>query len=542
MISITNEMLTRIANCRGTAWATWEPRPDTPAEYDQQTAFIKAKDLVSFALGGNSSGKTSAGCRKLVEFVLTTPPPRRDTPFWIVGESYQQVCGTCWAEKLDGVGFMPEWEVDRDRIVWLKPTINWPLMVPLKPWPNGNNWCLEFKSYEQGREAMHARSLGGFWLSEQFPWVIFLEILRGCRDAMHRGGQFCEFTPIAPDLCVAIEKIMDNPPPGWGFYRLNTALNKANLAPEWFDSFFGAVPTEMKATRMTGALAQFQGAIYPSFNVHTHTEPLARLRIPNGCQHWRGFDWGFSEQHPFSATWGYMDGTGDIKIYAEYFCPETKTIRHHAMQVLAISLAFGWPVPDEILLPSRENGTFAAEVLELADKMNPGRIGRQTDEKGLPKFRPGEYGQSYGDSSRPDCIAQFNQVGIGTTGGTHEVLKGIEEVQSVLEIDPSTGKPHLIISDGCPHHIEAYRKYRWKTREDDGVKPHEPFKLGPFKKGDDPCDSSRYGIFGVRKSRGLTLGTTQARRDQPEIMAGQFHRLNGKSAAQRMMPSMRRRT
>ena len=152
---------------------------------------------------------------------MNTPPPRPDTPFWVISEQYYQACSVCWKEKLCDQQFLPPCNVDWDRIQWFKPNLGWPFIVPLIKNEFGNNWMLEFKSFGQGRAAMQARSIGGFWFSEQFPWELFVETLRGCREYMFRGGQFAEFTPIDPELCVAIEKQLDNPPRGWKFYRLN---------------------------------------------------------------------------------------------------------------------------------------------------------------------------------------------------------------------------------------------------------------------------------------------------------------------------------
>jgi len=165
------------------------------------------------------------------EVPVEPTPPRPDTPFWIISEQYYQSCSVCWKEKLCDQQFLPPVNVDWDRIVWYKPDLGWPFYVPLKKDALGNNWMLEFKSFGQGRAAMQARSIGGFWFSEQFPWDLFIETLRGCRDYMFRGGQFAEFTPIDPELCVAIEKQLDNPPAGWTFYRLNVDENRKNLAP-----------------------------------------------------------------------------------------------------------------------------------------------------------------------------------------------------------------------------------------------------------------------------------------------------------------------
>ena len=526
--------LRRLYAARDEAWQAWIPRPDCPAEFDQQTAFVYARDLVSFLLGGNGSGKTACAAKKCVNFLLNTPPPRRNTPFWILAEDYTQVCEVCWAEKLNGEKFLPDAVVDWANVGWYKPRQNWPLSVPLKPHRNGHNWRLEFRSYAQGWKSMQARSIGGFWFSEQVDWTVYLEVLRGCREYMYRGGQFLEFTPLQPELCVQLERLMDARPEGYGFYRTNTQKN-ANVSEDWKRTFFGAVPKSMLATRQTGALASFQGVIFGGFNVHTHTEAKT-ARIPAGVTHYRGIDWGFSQQHPFACVWGYRDGLGDIRVYAEYWSPETITARMHAKNILAISLAFGWPVPEEVFQPTRENLQFAHDVLGLADQMNPKRLGRQIDPKTRrPRYRPGEYGQTYADSSRPDCIAQCNQVGIYSSGGTHEVLRGIEEVQGLLEINPGTGKPHLMVNERCPHLIEEFRKYRWKTREDDGVKSHEPFKLGPFMKGEDTISAARYMVYNIRKSTGATIDSTARRPEAPQSMKGQFTRHEAGGIAKRLM-------
>ena len=336
------------------AWLSWRPRPDRPALFDQQSAFVAANDLVSFALGGNGSGKTACAAKKCADFVLSTPPPRRDTPFWILAEDYTQVCEVCWAEKLNGQKFLPDAVVDWERVDWLRPRQNWPLLVPLKKHANGNNWRLEFRSYAQGWKAQQARSIGGFWFSEQVQWSVLLEVLRGCREYMFPGGQFVEFTPLQPELCLRLEQLMEKPPIGWGFYRMNTELNTA-ISPEWKQTFFAAVPKEMLATRKTGALATFQGAIFPAFNVYVHVEAKT-ARIPDGVTHYRGIDWGFSASNTrspasgaiatTSATCGSMPSIG---------ASDTITARQHAKQILAISLAFGWPVPEEIFHATREN-------------------------------------------------------------------------------------------------------------------------------------------------------------------------------------------
>ena len=112
-----------------TAWATFLPREDHPEDFDQQTGYVEARDIVSFCLGGNASGKTSASAKKCADFVLNQEPPRKNTPFWIIGATYKQVCAVCWAEKLWGQQFIPRCEIDDTKIGWLDKKMNWPTTV-----------------------------------------------------------------------------------------------------------------------------------------------------------------------------------------------------------------------------------------------------------------------------------------------------------------------------------------------------------------------------------------------------------------------------
>ena len=206
------------------SYFTFRARPDQPDRYDQQTAFIDSQAIgVSWLIGGNGAGTTECAIRKVAKFVMDTPPPRADTPFWLISDTYEQVMDALWKEKLYGHGHIPHSEVDWDRVSWYKPNQNWPFRVPLLPWPNrpNKNWVLEFKSYEQGRQRLQARSIGGFCFSEQFPYELLTEVLRGCREYNFPGSKFCEFTPIDPALSAPIEEMIENDalPPGWEVFR-----------------------------------------------------------------------------------------------------------------------------------------------------------------------------------------------------------------------------------------------------------------------------------------------------------------------------------
>lgn len=450
------------------AYFNFVPRPDDPANFDEQHSFCFNRDSVSFLIGGNASGTTEAAAYKTALFVLQQQePPRPDTPFWILSNTYQQTCATCWQEKLLGHGHIPESEIDFARISWISRAKGWPERVPLKPWDphSKNNWCLEFKSYGQGRSALQARSIGGFWFSEQFPADVFLEVLRGCREYMYPGGQFCEFTPIDPVLCIWVEKMMEDPPEGWKFYRANTQSNKDNLADGWFDQFFASVSDEMIQTRMTGALATFEGVIYPSFNPSVHV--VETCEFPKGVEHYRAIDWGASEEHPFVCLWGYIDGEGNWTIYDEYWSnDQTKLLQDHI---------------DEIKTRSREWG-YPDNTLE-----NP------------------LYGAVFADPSRPDNIGAFNAAGIWIEPANNDVYKGIEAVRVALKVDKRTQEPGMKILKSCSHLVDEMRQYRWrrskKLSEAQLLNPSVAAPA-PLKRDDDTCDALRYMIYSYNCRQG----------------------------------------
>ncbi len=451
------------------AFLNFVPRPDDPANFDQQASFCFNRDPVSFLIGGNAAGTTEAAAYKTALFVLRQQEaPRPDTPFWILSNTYQQVCATCWQEKLLGHGHIPEQEIDWSRVSWISRAKGWPESVPLKPWKKSHrtNWRLEFKSYGQGRQALQARSIGGFWFSEQFPQDVFLEVLRGCREYMFPGGQFAEFTPIDPTLCLWVEKIMESPPTGWAFYRANTKKNKENLADGWYDQFFASVSDEMLATRMTGALATYEGVIYPSFNPAIHV--IDPPEIPFGVRHYRAIDWGASAEHPFVCLWGYIDGEGVWTIYDEYWSiDQTRLLSDHIQEIEERSVAWGYPTEH------REQNPF--------------------------------YGALYADPSRPDNLAAFNAEGVWIEPASNDVFKGIEAVRVALKVQPPRNEPRLRISSRCVHLIDEMRTYRWRksTSGRAGLLNPAVAAPAPLKRDDDTVDALRYLIYSYQCRAGV---------------------------------------
>jgi hypothetical protein len=323
---------------------------------------------------------------------------------------------------------------------------------------------LEFKSFEQGWKKMSAFSIGGFWFSEQFALMLLVEVLRGCRDYMFPGGQFAEFTPLDPDLCMWVEKLMEKVPPGWGFYSGNSECNRANLADGFVDQFISVLPDEVKDTRLRGVLATHEGLIYESFRRGVHgvgDDVIQPHRL--GLFHWRGTDFGASVEHPWVTLWGFRDGLGDWCIYNEYWSNDQRlTVLDHAKAIKDC-----WPWPQDHY-----------------------------------------HGHNWADPSRPDLINMLNILGVPTHPAANNVDKGIDCIRRLLKVNPSTRKPRLYIHQRCEHLTAEMRKYRWRR----GTNPLEGTyrnptvaQQTPLKLDDDCCDAERYMVYSTENTLGMAV-------------------------------------
>lgn len=464
----------------GQAYFHFKPRPDQPERYDQQTGFCKTQTKgVSFLVGGNGAGTTECAMHKLARFVMQTPPPRKDTPFWIIGDSYEQAMGACWKEKLEGHGHIPRSEVDYDRIAWYRPNDNWPFRVPLYSWPGrpGKNWTLEFKSYEQGRRALQAKSIGGFCFSEQFPWALLTEVLRGCREYNFPGSKFCEFTPVDPALSWELEEMQREQklPPGWEIYRANTecALEYGHIEQSWYEEFFGMMSDEMVDTRKIGAWASFAGQIYQTFNPAIHT--VTHVVAPDGAQHRRAIDWGFGPENAFVCLWAYRDGMGRWVVYDEYWSTsQSLDVLDHLERIRN-----RWPWPDDM------------------GNLSPAEYSR------LSQF----YGTTWADPSSLDNIRLANKFNFPIQAAANAVYEGIDCVRRHLKIYEALKGPRLIIDrKRCPNLFREMATYRWEQGTDKGLNPRDA-KPVPLKRDDHACDCLRYLLFSEEQFHGALFSS-----------------------------------
>lgn len=502
------------------AWANFHPRANRPERYDEQAAFVDAMDPgVSFCIGGNGSGTSVAAACKLARFILERqPPPRHDTPFWVVGPDYEQTIESFWKEKLFGMGFIEETEIEWDRVTWHDKRRELPKTVPIKPWLRGNqhnNWVIEFRSFEQGRTAMQAREIGGFCLTEQFPWAILTEILRGMRRHNLPGSKFCEFTPVDPMLSRPLQEMMeeDKLPPGWRIYRCNTLCNvedpRSPVDLAWFDEFFGMVPDDMRDTRQIGAWATYEGLIYKEFNRSVHVWPNSRIvdwPIPSNAVHKRTIDWGTGPHNAFVVLWFASDSHGRHYVYDEYYTTEPNT---HEQRIRQVHQKDGWNLT--MIDPGPPEPSYDLERLDPAVS---------------PRWRYDQslFQQTYGPPDDPGMFRECAKYCLPVSSmslGPHSYHPSIETLQGLIHYDPKTYEagthPKLFIHKSCRNLIRELEQMRWQQPPNRAVNPKDakPYEV---EKDNHAPSALRGGLWSsIKGSLGGVTGLAVQQRERPQV-------------------------
>ena len=452
----------------------FRPRPDSPEDYDEQTAFVKSdprKTKFAICLGGTGSGKTIAAAYKTAKFILGVKPHRDALPFWIIGATYEQTCAVCWQQVLSK--FIP---ADMIKVIsWIDRAREWPAAVLLKhpDDPRRIGWILEFKSFKQGRERMQGRSIGGFWFNEECPLDIVRETLGRTRDYDSPG--WADFTPVSAAL-TEWPDLYDQPPSRWQFFHLNvgknTAVPEGGTKPisEWAKEFLSYIPEDERETRRIGVFTSFSGQVFKEFRRSIHVlDPVTAksrkmrslaTRLNNGDipSHWlklRGVDFGYST--PFACVWVCKDDEDRWYVYDEH---------HEASRLISY---------------------HCARIVE-----------RTWDE------RDPNYGQTLCDSSRPESIKEMQDFGIRAVSAQSakepgSILRRISFMRHLMMLQPD-GRPKLYMTAKCVNLIREMRGYHWRLPIGKDQRQHDsPFDL-PVKFDDHCIDAMCYAIYSAAKA------------------------------------------
>ena len=435
---------------------SFEPRPDNPNDYDEQTAFwergysfderlnryVYDDPSIRFkiCLGGTGSGKTVAAAHKTAGHVLETRPPEPGAKFWVISHTMEQTGGVCWKEKLSGM--IPENEIFN--IAWHNERRGWPSAVMLKHPDDYRKvgWVLEFKSYEQGLSGFTGANIGGYWLNEEVPFSLVAEVMGRTRQWGSPG--WADFTPIECRDQEWPEKY-NRPPADWRFYHLNSRLNFYN-APGWYESQKAHWPEDTVELRTIGKFTALHGAIFKEFRRHIHVidwdqfhKITGKRHIPRDWPKRRGMDFGYN--NPTVCLWGARNKDGVWFIYDEFY---------------------------------RAQASFE----QIASAINK----REWNDE-----QPW-YGPTYADHE-PAWINELSRYGIHCQPAVKRQNEAIDYVRSLMMLQPNQ-QPKIYILENCKNLCRELPAWRWK----EGTDGRDP-KDEPVDKDDHSCDALLYMIF-----------------------------------------------
>jgi phage terminase large subunit-like protein len=314
-----------------------------------------------------------------------------------------------------------------------------------------NGWVLEFKSWEQGREAFQARSIGGAWFDEQFPQDVFLETFARTRD--YNSPIWFTLTPINPDPF--LQERYDNPPDGWEWFSLDLEDNRKSrggyVDDAWIDAFIAETPEDFRDVRIQGKFAGFFGAVYKMWRRDVHVvPPYPGNTPPDTGIVVRSIDFGWN--NPLVCLWMHRDADECWTVYDEHY-KARELLQYHAREILSR------PIPRQGIVRTWADPEAAQDRQELA------------------------------------------KLGIGTATAKKDLMPGIEEVQRLLTV-PANGQPRLRVTANCKNTIREMASYQWESNTTERRDSAD----APRKKDDHAPDCVRYAVYSEKQGMWLTPG------------------------------------
>ncbi len=214
----------------------------------------------------------------------------------------------------------------------------------------------------------------------------------------------------------------------------------------------GMTREEVEA-RKSGRFVHFAGMIYDEFSRNTHVIPEIR-ELPESIRIYVGIDPGM--RHMCAVLWAYLNAEDTLVVF------------------------------DELAL----QGYNVREVCE-AIKLQNQKWGKHVDEKVIP-IMPYSYvidpaaRNVMHNTGRSDQM-EYTKNGIVTILGQNSVTAGISATKQRLQ------SHRLLITANCQNTIDQFRKYRWKT----ATRSEDDPKEQPVKKDDHMLDALRYVVMSM---------------------------------------------
>jgi phage terminase large subunit-like protein len=178
---------------------------------------------------------------------------------------------------------------------------------------SGKQSTVQFRSYDQGREAWQGTERDGIWMDEEPPQAIYTEAL--LRTMTTKGIVLCTFTPLNGLTDVALSFMN---PEGQKWVVGIDWNDVPHLSQQDKDELWASIPPHQRDARAKGIPALGSGVIFP---VSEDAYVVPAFEIPSHWPRAMALDVGWNRT---AAVWGAWNRENDtVYIYDEYYGAES---------------------------------------------------------------------------------------------------------------------------------------------------------------------------------------------------------------------------
>jgi phage terminase large subunit-like protein len=484
-ISSVEEALKELTD--GLSRVAYAPDINSYTPHSKQELFHSSDKRVRLYIGGNRSGKTTAG---IVEDIwwLTHRHPYLETPNRPVAGRIISV------DFLNGVSkiIIPQLKQ------WVPPSQlrggSWYTAYDAaeRTLNFENESFVELMSYDQDLDKFAGTSRDFVHYDEEPPEDIRKE--NKVRLIDRKGREWFTLTPVEGLEWIELE-IYDPGiagDPGIAVVEVDMTENPY-LDEEEVDTYLGSLDEDELKVRGHGKFTRKGGRVYKKFSIDTHViPPIDPTELRSANYKWyMSLDHGFN--NPTAVLWHAVDRDGRIITFSEHYEAEG-TIEYHA------------------------------EVIKTREKMWRRQPDIRVCDPALAQRNP---------VTGTSIQTEYAMRGIGMALGNNDVITGVAKVNQYLD-NAADGKPNWLITANCANLIREMGRLRWKTwastKQQSENNPHDQI----HKKDDHACDSARY-CFSFLPTLKASAELPQAKVELPKI-GGNAAKLPGPSFDPRLNP------
>ncbi len=430
----------------GLSRVAYAPNVNSYVAHNKQEVFHSSDKKTRLYIGGNRSGKTTAG---IVEDIwwLNNKHPYIKTPDRPVAGRIISV------DFLNGVTkiIIPQLKQ------WVPPSElrggSWYSAYDTQDrvlnFENGS--FVELMSYDQDLDKFAGTSRDFIHYDEEPPEDIRIENLARLID--RKGKEWFTLTPVEGMLWI-FDQIYE---PGSTGLNPKIEVVEADMAEnphldqDEVEEFLSKLSDEERDIRGHGKFVQRGGLVYKTFQAKIHVIDSIDPKKFTG-KHYRWYmslDHGFN--NPTAVLWHLVDADNKVITFAEHYESE-RTIDYHSAIIHEWEKSFGRRPDMRVCDPA------------LAQRQAVTGTSIQTE---------------------------YAMRGVGMALGNNDVLTGVAKVNQYLEIN-ANNQPSWYITRNCANLIREMQRLRWKTwaskKQQSQNNPYDQI----HKKDDHACDSARY--------------------------------------------------